>query len=137
MINSYTSTNQTIGVNENLSFSTNRVLTGCTVTHAAGTDTFSLNKPGYYYVSFNGDAVMSEAAGEITVQLLNNGVVVPGAEASTYSSAATDVVNLGFSTIVKVLPTCPCVESAGVLTLQNEGIEAIFSNVNVTITKLC
>ena len=137
MISSYNSALQTLDTNENLVFSTNRVLTGCTVTHNEGSEHFRLNKPGYYFVSFNGDVATFETAGNVVVSLLNNGVVVPGASATSYSAASTDVQNLDFSTIIRVAPSCHCVDNSAVLTIQNTGIEASYVNVNVVITKLC
>ena len=41
MINSYTSTSQTVLTNALINFNINAVKTGCTVTHAEGTPTFS------------------------------------------------------------------------------------------------
>lgn len=137
MINSYTITAQDIDINENLIFAVNKVLTGCTVTHTAGTDSFKLNKPGYYYVAFDGSASTIGTAGNVTVELFSNGAAVPGALTSTYSAAAVNVGSLGFSTIVRVLPSCNCVDNSVTLTLQNTGVEATYTNVNLTITKLC
>lgn len=138
MINSYTNTVQTIDVNEPLLFSVNRVLTGCTVTHVVGTGEFKLNKPGYYYVNFNGVAATT-AAGSATVNLMSDGVAVPGATASVYTATPTEAGSLSFSSIIKVMPTCFCSGSFSptTLTIQNDGLEAAFSNVNITITKLC
>lgn len=137
MISSYNSATQDVLTDGLLAFSTNRILTGCTVTHNENSTTFRLNKPGYYYVSFNGTAATAETAGVITVELQNNGVSVPGAEASSYSAAATNIVNLAFSTIVKVPPGCGCVDNSVALTFLNAGVEANYENVNVNITKLC
>ena len=53
MISAYNAATQTVANGAAYVFDTNRVVTGCTVGHTAGTTTFTLNKPGYYYVSFN------------------------------------------------------------------------------------
>jgi hypothetical protein len=137
MLSSYTNTLQSLGVDELLSFATNRILTGCTVTHSEGTTSFRLNKPGYYFVVFNGDAATTATAGEVVIELLMNGVSVPGASATNYSAAAVNVQNLSFSTIIKVPPSCACVDNSTTLTLQNSGVAADYTNANITITKLC
>ena len=137
MINSYDNTVQTVTVNSLLNFSNNKIITGCTVTHTENSTNFNLNKPGYYFVSFNGSGATSATAGEITAQLLLNGEEVPGAVASSYSGATTENVDLGFCSIVKVYPSCCCVDNSAVLTVQNSGVGATFSNLNIVITKLC
>ena len=136
MINSYTITNQTVDANGLLVFSNNKILTGCTVTHTEGTSTFNLNKAGYYYVTFNGVGT-AEEVGTTTVELLDNGVVVPGAIASFSSTAADQIGNLSFSTIIKVGQSCCCVDGTHALTLQNSGASTTFTDVNLVITKLC
>lgn len=79
MIDSYTNTSQTIASEGLLSFATNDILTGCTVMHSAGTTSFTLRKPGFYFISFTGTGSVSGAtAGTITVNLLKNGNSVPG-----------------------------------------------------------
>ena len=137
MINSYNITDQILDVNETITFSNNRVLTGCTVTHAEGTGTFRLNKPGYYYVAFNGDGSTLGTAGDVSIQLYNADTLVPGALASGYSAAAGNAVNLSFSTIIKVTPSCCCSDGVASITLKNIGVEATLNNANLTITKLC
>ena len=137
MINSYINSSKTLTTNTLLSFDINNILTGCTVTHVEGTPTFKLNKPGYYFVTFNGDAAGSAAAaGDITIQMLANGVEVPGATA-TETAAEGSTVNLSFSRIVKVLPSCCSIDNSQTLTFSNTGVGAIFSDANVVITKLC
>jgi hypothetical protein len=136
MVNSYTNTSQTLNTNDVLTFATNRTLNGCSVTHTEGTGTFVLKKPGYYYVFFNGSGA-AETAGNIVVQLLSNGVEVPGAVASGYSAANTNEETVSFSTIIKVLPSCACVNNTTTISLQNTGVETTFSNLNIVITKLC
>ena len=101
MISSYNITSQDVAVNGLLTFSTDRILTGCTATRNG--QTFQLNKPGNYYVTFNADGA----------------------------------VNLAFSTIIKVPPSCCAIDNAVSLTLVNTGVAATYTNVNINITKLC
>lgn len=137
MISSYNITEQAVATGGLLTFTTNRILTGCTVTHAEGTTSFQLNKPGYYYVSFNGIAAPTTAAGDVTVQLLSNTSPVPGAIATFSSTATTDLGNLSFATIIKVLPSCCAIDNTTTLTLTNSGVDSTYNNVNLSITKLC
>ena len=135
MISSYNITTQNIAIDGLLTFSTDRILTGCTVTRNGST--FQLNKPGYYYVTFNADVAATEALGALTVELHNNGVVVPGAEATETATVAGNVSNIGFATIIRVPPSCPMIGNSVNLTFVNTGVAATVSNVNVNITKLC
>ena len=135
MISSYNNATQTVATNGLLTFTTNRILTGCTATRDGST--FQLNKPGYYYVTFNAVAAATEAVGELTIELQNNGVAVPGAEAASTTVTAGNNDNYAFTTIIRVLPSCCVVDNAAKLTLVNTGVPATFENVNVNITKLC
>lgn len=135
MINSYSIISQTVAADGTLNFDTTRVLTGCTVKHADGTPTFTLTKPGYYYVTFDG-VVTGTTAGTITVELLNGSTPVPAALASA-SVEVGDITTLNFSTIVHVLPSCPAIDNTTKLSFLNSGVGATFTNTNINITKLC
>ena len=135
MISSYTSTSQTLLTNALINFNINAVETGCTVTHAEGTPTFSLNRPGLYYVAFNADALPT-AAGDLIVQLRSNNELVPGAIATT-TGTTTSTESLSFSRIIQVKPSCRSIDNSINLTVINSGVGATYSNANIVITKLC
>jgi hypothetical protein len=135
MISSYNNTTQAVAVDGLLAFTTDRILTGCTVTRNG--QTFQLNKPGYYYITFNADGAATTAVGDIVVVLQNNGVAVPGAIATFTTTVADDATNLAFSTIIRVPPSCCAVDNTANLTLVNTGVAATYTNVNINITKLC
>ena len=135
MISSYNNSSQEVAINGLLTFSTDRILTGCTATRNG--QTFQLNKPGYYYVTFNADGAATTAVGDIVVVLQNNGVAVPGAIATFTTTVADDATNLAFSTIIRVPPSCCAVDNTANLTLVNTGVATTFTNVNINITKLC
>jgi hypothetical protein len=135
MINSYSLISQAVAADGTLNFDTTRVLTGCTVKHADGTPTFTLTKPGYYYVSFDG-VITGTTAGTVTVELLNGADAVPAALAST-TVAADDVATLNFTTIVRVLPSCPSIDNTTKLSVANTGVATTFTSANINITKLC
>ena len=135
MISIYNSTTQTVNVGGAYVFDTNRIVTGCTVSHTAGTPTISLVKPGYYYVTFNAD-VTGTTAGDVTAQLINGATPVPGAEATTTVTVG-GVSNIAFATIIKVLPSCSVIDNTTTLTVLNSGIAVDYTNANINITKLC
>ena len=138
MVNTYSITNQTLLPNDLISFANNRIATSCSVSHPAGGTTFTIKRPGLYLVSFHGTASATAAATEpITVQLMNNGVEVPGALTSELSAAADTPVNLSFTTAIQIRPSCCAVDNEANLTFGNAGIEALFSNVEVVITTIC
>lgn len=138
MIYSYSATPQTVAVNDNLDFNINEIKTGCTVTHAAGTPIFVFNKPGYYYVTFNGVASATAAATDpITAELYNGTVAIPGALSSALSAAIDTLVSLSISTIIQVRPNCPAIDNTVNLVVKNVGIAANYTNATITITKLC
>lgn len=135
MISSYTNTTQTIAADGVLTFDNTNVLTGCTVKHSDGTPTFTLTKPGYYYVTFNA-ITTGTTTGTVTAQLLNGTNVVPGAVASTTITTVGDIRPLAFATIVRVLPSCCAIDNSTTLTISNTDVEATYSNANINITKL-
>ena len=135
MLSSYNTTSQAIVSNGLLDFTTDRILTGCTATRDG--QTFQLNKPGYYYVTFNAVAAATTTVGELTVELYNNGVAVPGAEASYTTTTAGENANYAFSIIIRVPPSCCVVNNTARLTVVNTGVDATYTNVNINITKLC
>lgn len=136
MISSYNSTTQTVAVDAAYVFDTNRIVTGCTVGHVPGSATFTLTKPGYYYVTFN-TTFTTEEAGIATVELQNGGVAIPGASGSETITTVGDVKSIAFSTIVRVLPSCPALDNTTTLTIVATGIDLTASIANINITKLC
>ena len=135
MINSYSLISQAVAADGTLNFDTTRILTGCTVKHADGTSTFTLTKPGYYFVTFDG-VITGTTAGIVTVELLNGTEAVPAALAST-TVAADAVETLNFATLVRVLPSCPSIDNTTKLTVANTGVATTFTSANINITKLC
>lgn len=125
---------QAVVANGLIEFDTNNVLTGCSIQHAAGSNTVAIICHGLYQVAANVD-IDPSAAGDITVQLLNNGVVVPGAEA-TITGAAADTYSVAFSALLKVLKSCPCViDNTANLQVQITGAATV-KNANLLVVKL-
>ena len=135
MISSYNTTNSAVVSNGTINFTTDRILTGCTAVRNG--ETFQLNKPGYYYVTFNAIAAATTTVGELTIELYNNGVAVPGAIAGATTTTAGDNLDFAFTTIVRVPPSCCAVDNTARLTVVNTGVDATYADVNLNITKLC
>lgn len=143
MLYTYNTNTQAIAVNSSLAFEQNWVLTrrcNCTptVSHEVGSKSISLNAPGIYYVSVNADGATTGTAGTVSIQLYDGDSVVPGAEASGYSAATANPVNLAFSTLVRVCPNCPsvCDNVPATLTVRNIGVAATYLNAAITVTKV-
>lgn len=102
MLYAYNTATQVINQNENVNFNTEAIRTGCTATLSNGA--ISLNRGGYYAITFNADAAAVGA--DVQFQMYVNGVLYAGAEATESSTALTDIQHLGISTIVQVEPRC-------------------------------
>jgi hypothetical protein len=136
MISTFNSTTQTVDVGGAYVFDTNRIVTGCTVGHVPGTSALVLNKPGYYYITFN-TTFTTATTGDATVELQNGGIAVPGANATETVTTAGDTKSISFTTIVKVLPSCPAIDNTTTLTFVATSIALDASTASVSITKLC
>lgn len=126
---------QTLATNDLVAYQ-NFVVTGTSIDRSDNTSATIENK-GMYSVTFNGTAVESGTTGSITVSLENNGSRVLGATASEYSGGTAGVVNLAFSTVIEILPSCSSIDNSSTLSVVNTGVGATFTNANLTITKLC
>ena len=135
MISSYNITTQNVAVDGLLTFTTDSILTGCTGTRNG--PTFQLNKPGYYYITFNGVGLPTTTVGEVSIELQNNGVTVPGTLSAFTPAAVTDTGSVSFSTIIKVAPSCCAMDNRVSLSVVNTGVPTTFTSANINITKLC
>lgn len=137
MLDTYSITPQTLSEGEIIQFTQNRHQTHCNISHSLGTGSIALLKPGYYLVNFTGvTSATATATDPITVQLNVNGAPLSGAYASALSAAANSPVNLSFSTVVKVFPSCRACNNDTALTLVNGKVEALYSKVELVITHL-
>lgn len=135
MLSTYNISTQEVTTNGLLNFTTDRILTGCTATRSG--NTIQLNKPGYYYVSFNAVGSATNTVGELSVSLQNNGVAVSGVTASVTTTVAGNNSTLAFSTIIRVQPSCCVIDNTAKLTFVNTGVDGTYTNVNVNVTKIC
>lgn len=91
----------------------------------------TLEGAGYYDVEVSVVA-MPDAAGTVTVQLLKDGVAVPGALASATVAAADTSVTLAFPAAVRL----GCCSDGSSLTLVLTGAASTVNNAAVQVTKL-
>lgn len=131
-LNTISSATQTLAANGYIEFANNNVLTGVAITHLPGSTSISLTR-GLYMVMANAD-VTPTAAGDIAVQLANNGVAVSGAKGSV-TGASDTMYNIGFTAIVKVLPSCCAINNNASLQVQLTAAGSV-SNASVSVVKL-
>ena len=137
MLQAYSSN---LAVDANSVFPFNNVVVdkGCAEALSAPA-TIQLNKMGIYLVEMDGFAT-PEAATEVTVQLIVNGVAQPQAISSFVPASITDARTFGFKTFVRVLENncnCNCLTSPTTLQFMNGNTAISDAHINVVITKIC
>lgn len=86
----------------------------------------------YYLVTVTG-TFTAPVAGNVTLNLQQNGVNVTGATASTtVTTATTEVRSLSYTVIVRTFNN----QSIDSLSVVNAGVAATFSNIAVSVVKL-
>ena len=91
----------------------------------------TIDEAGYYDVNVSVTAAPT-VAGAATVTMLNNGIAVPGATATTTAAVAGDDVNVSFESIVRVF----CNGNTALLSFVLTGGAASISNVAVVVSKM-
>lgn len=123
---------QAVAANGFVNFPTNNLLTGVAIGHIAGSNAVNLIR-GLYLVTLNAD-VTPTAAGDIGLQLVRNGAVVPGAEA-TVTGATGDTYNVSFATLIRVLPSCCVINNNSMLQVQATAAGTI-TNASLSVVKM-
>ncbi len=126
---------QTVAANAFVSFPINNLLTGVAIKHPAGSSSVSLIR-GLYLVSVNADVV--PAAGNVGLQLLSTtestSSVINGAE-SIVTGVADTAVNISFTTLVRVRPSCCAVNNTTSLQVQATAAATI-NRAAISVVKL-
>ena len=91
----------------------------------------AINGQGYYDVDVSVEAV-PDAAGTVSVQLLKDGVAVPGATAAATVAAVANTVTLAFPATVRL----GCCSTGSVLTLLLTGAASTVNNVAARVEKI-
>lgn len=127
-----------ITVPSNASVPLNTVFRKGTTVTKSGDASIQLNKCGIYEIAVSASGIAA-SGGLITLQLMVNGVALPNAFASLTAADTTSTHSLAFTTKVQVPTTynenCPCSESF-IVSLNNAGVEATYSLVDILVTKL-
>ena len=100
--------------------------------------TIQLNKAGIYLVEMDGFAT-PDAATEVSVQLMVNGVAQPQAISTFVPAAVTDTRTFGFKTFVRVLENncpCNCLTAPTTLQFMNGDTAVSDAHINAVITKI-
>ena len=100
--------------------------------------TIQLNKAGIYLVEMDGFAT-PDAATEVSIQLMVNGVAQPQAITSFVPAAITDTRAFGFKSFVRVLENncqCNCLSAPTTLQFMNGDTALSDAHINVVITKI-
>lgn len=131
------SKNVEVAANGTIPLTTVALLKG-TSTQLLGTSTIQLNKCGIYQVTVTG-SVIGSAAGDVIVQLEQNGILQPEAISTVTAADATSLHPIGFSTLIQVPNNnnvnCPC-SATTTISLRNAGIEATYSSIDVVVTRI-
>lgn len=115
---------------------TNSNVTGCSIKQATTSNSEIIN-PGLYDVSVSASVATTGTAGNISIQLFQNGVAVPGAISTANSTAATDVEAVSFSVPIVINPNC-CAVSNNLptdLSVVVTGVSATVTNPIISIIK--
>lgn len=124
---------QTLAANDYVAFTGSNV-TGESIDFNAGTTPVKLVQQGLYEVTVNANLI-GTAAGVVTLQLFNNNTAVQDAVASV-TTAAGDNYNVGFTTIIEVLPYCYCNVNTANLQVQVQTTGVDVANAAITVVKL-
>lgn len=108
MINSTNVAQQSVPVNGNVLFATDRVRTnacGCggSIQHDAGSGQYGLSRPGIYEVKFNAN-VSATVAGPTALAIRSNGEAVGGTEMDYTVVTANTFQSVSASTLIRI----PC-----------------------------
>ena len=131
------SDNLTVDANTVFPFNNVVVDKGCAEALSAPA-TIQLNQRGIYLVEMDGYAT-PDAATEVTVQLIANGIAQPQAISSFVPASVTDTRTFGFKTFIRVLENncpCNCLTSPTTLQFMNGDTGISEAHINVVITKI-
>lgn len=126
-------------VAENAVFPFNNVVLdkGCAESLSAPA-TIQLNQRGVYLIEMDGFAT-PDAATEVSVQLVVNGVNQPQAISTFVPASVTDTRTFGFKTFVRAFENncnCNCLTSPTTLQFVNGTTALSDAHINVVITKI-
>ena len=137
MINSVAVAPQTVAVNNNVLFPTDRVRTkSCNscygwLSHDVGSGLFTLSKPGIYEIHYNAN-ITSPDIGTASLVLEQNGEPIGGTQSIHTIATAGALGNVSASTLVCV----PCGASYTVTLTNNSTLALNVQDANIIIEKV-
>lgn len=126
-----------VDVNNAIVFNNKVLQTGCTATANTPANTVRLNKAGFYSVYI--DAIIANNTAEsglVGIQLYNNNDEVTNAFTAQTSTGNTNLVAVGFDTIVQVRPSCSMIDNTANLQFKIAHNNAMVYFANVVVTKI-
>lgn len=130
MVNAITVPFQSVGVNQPVLYSTDRICTGCSTRHTPGSGRVTLTKPGIYNVFFTG-TLSTATAGPIILNLSMDGEAVPAAQINITAAVST----LYEGTIVMpVRVYCPGGSSISVVNASADVVNV--QNANIVVERV-
>jgi hypothetical protein len=129
------SENIDVATNESIALNVVKLLKGCSV-NQQGASSLIFNKCGIYEVKVDAYATAT-GAGDISVQMRQNGVLQPAAQSAVTAADATSVNPMSFTTLVQVPvnnSNCPC-NIPTTIDFVNTGVNANYY-FHVVVTKI-
>ena len=116
-----------------LIFDQNGTTVGNSIAHTAGDSTVTIQDTGYYFVGFH--ATLSPASGvnfplSITLNLYQQGAIVPGTSVVHTFQTSTDLANVAFSQILQVATAPTTLEIIG------QGGDYLYTAISLSVYKL-
>jgi len=134
MLYAYSDDAQAVATNGNVNIDTNKVLTGCVVTHEEGSDTITLNRSGFYVITAHANVSTTGTSGTVVMQAYADDEAYPGAISKVASCNTNDVENISLSFIIG-FRRCPQFLTK-TITFKNLGVTANYLNFTVTVAKI-
>lgn len=98
-----------------------------------GATTIYINSPGYYDVDFAG--TFTGTAGDVTVNVVSNGLAIAGATASeTITTATTEIHSISIPTVTKIY--CCAGATLSVMVASDSTSTPTFSNIALRVEKI-
>lgn len=101
------------------------------------TSTITLDKSGIYRVHF--DCVVannSSSSGVVSIQLYNNGVLIPTGFASGTSTGSSDIINLNLDTVIRVRPSCSAISNIANLQFRVVDTDSLIFFANAYVERI-
>ena len=135
LLNTYSISSQAVATGDTLLFNNTNIDSGCSIDFSAGTGEITLTGPGAYLIIADA-SISATGAGLVTMQINRGGSAVNGARSSVTVEAGSNYSS-SVSTIINVLPSCRMINNATTITVVNSGIATTYTNINLTVIKLC